>query len=75
MVNEELILSRDPRSEHLYRAIAKIDYEQFNDYFCFKAGGEGDNGEVLMDILDVYFRNYDKEYKKELKMHGLDEYV
>lgn len=44
-----------PKSIELAKAIAKIDYERNSDYFCFKFGGDGDNGEILMYILDVYF--------------------
>lgn len=45
----------DPRSEEIYRAIADIDFKQNDDYFCWKAGGDGDNGEALMYLLDIYF--------------------
>lgn len=44
-----------PLSELLVRAIADIDFEEFNDYFCWKVGGDGDNGETLLYELDVYF--------------------
>lgn len=48
-------VEHDPRSVELYRAIAAIDFEQNDDYFQWKAGGDGDNGEALMYLLDVYF--------------------
>lgn len=49
----------DPRSEAIYTGIAKIDFEECSDSFCFKSGGDGDNGEMLMYLLDVYFERED----------------
>lgn len=43
------------RSMALFQSIAKIDFEEFGDSFGFKSGGDGDNGETLMYILDVHF--------------------
>lgn len=48
-------IPHDPRSVELYRAIAQIDFEENDDHFCWKSGGDGDNGEALMYLLDVYF--------------------
>ena len=45
----------DLRSEKLYASLAKIDFEECSDSFGFKSGGDGDNGEILMYILDVHF--------------------
>lgn len=44
----------DPRSWELYRFIADMDYEN-GDRFCLKAGGDGDNGELLLAYLDEWF--------------------
>jgi len=44
-----------PRSEELYRAIANLDRKYGNDLFEFKSGGDGDNGEHLMYLLDIYY--------------------
>jgi len=52
-------IDHDPRSIELYNAIAGIDWNQCNDSFCWKSGGDGDNGETLMYILDVYFAEKD----------------
>jgi hypothetical protein len=52
-------IDHDPRSVKLYKAIAKIDYEECDDSFDFKSGGDGDNGENLMYILDLYFEDLD----------------
>ncbi len=49
----------DPRSEAIARGIAEIDFNECGDSFGFKFGGDGDNGETLMYLLDVYFERLD----------------
>jgi len=49
----------DPRSEKIFRFIEQVDLVN-GDGFCFKSGGDGDNGEMLMDLLDAYFKESDK---------------
>lgn len=44
----------DPRSIELYQFIEDMDYE-CGDTFCFKHGGDGDNGELLLSYLDEWF--------------------
>jgi hypothetical protein len=44
-----------PESEQLYKSIADIDLKLGGDVFCFKSGGDGDNGEHLMYLLDIHF--------------------
>lgn len=48
-------LPHNPKSEEIYKAIAALDFKYGEDYFCFKSGGDGDNGEHLMYLLDMYF--------------------
>lgn len=48
-----------PKSLALYAALAKIDYKHNNDYFNWKCGGDGDNGEELMYELDIIFETED----------------
>jgi hypothetical protein len=50
----------DPRSVEIFRFIEQVDLHDFSDYFCWKSGGDGDNGEVLLDELDLYFQDRDK---------------
>ncbi|HET8689734.1 MAG TPA: hypothetical protein VFM18_24270 [Methanosarcina sp.] len=45
----------DPRSIELYKFIADLDFKECGDSFCFKSGGDGDNGETLMYLLDCWF--------------------
>lgn len=51
-------ISHDPRSRKLYEFISEYDFTYLGDSFGFKDGGDGDNGETLMYILDEYFANY-----------------
>lgn len=56
-------VEHDPRSEKIARGIAAIDFAECDDSFNFKFGGDGDNGETLMYLLDVYFERQDAEAK------------
>lgn len=53
-----------PKSETLVRELVDVDFVFFNDYFGWKVGGDGDNGETLMYMLDVLFDLHDKEAEK-----------
>lgn len=44
-----------PKSVALFDALQSIDLRHGNDYFCWKSGGDGDNGEMLMYELDIHF--------------------
>jgi hypothetical protein len=48
-----------PKSEALMKRIADIDWHFNNDQFCWKTGGDGDNGESLMYLLDIIFSEDD----------------
>lgn len=50
----------DPRSVELYKDLAKLDYAN-GDMFGFKSGGDGDNGEHLMYLLDIHFEKKDRK--------------
>ena len=49
----------NPKSEEIYDFISDLDFKN-GDFFCFKSGGDGDNGEFLMDLLDAYFEKEQK---------------
>lgn len=55
--------SHDPRSKKMYNFIDATDLAN-GDAFGFKSGGDGDNGEMLMDLLDVYWKQFDEEMEK-----------
>ena len=54
-------IPHDPRSTALYKSIADIDFTLGSDFFCFKSGGDGDNGEHLMYLLDEHFEREDAQ--------------
>jgi hypothetical protein len=58
-------VDHDPRSCALFDSIRKIDEQYNDDYFDWKAGGDGDNGEMLMYLLDVHFELQDGITGKE----------
>lgn len=55
----------DNRSIELYEFIASVDFHENGDSFGFKSGGDGDNGESLMYLLDVYFERKDKKSRRK----------
>lgn len=48
-------IDHSERSVSLFNEIRRIDEKYGKDMFGFKAGGDGDNGEHLMYLLDIYF--------------------
>jgi hypothetical protein len=48
-------IPHDPRTIKIYEHISRLDYEENSDSFCFTSGGDGDNGESLMYLIDDYF--------------------
>lgn len=57
-------IEHNPRSEELVRAVADLDFKYGSDSFCFKIGGDGDNGEHLMYLLDIYYELKEEEQNK-----------
>ena len=53
-----------PKAEELARIIGKLDFLYANDSLCLKFGGDGDNGEMLTYILDIYFEFKDRMAKQ-----------
>jgi hypothetical protein len=60
MKNYGMAKEHNPISQEIYYFISDLDFKN-GDFFIFKSGGDGDNGEFLMDLLDCYF-----EYKREI---------
>ena len=54
--NWSLGVDHEPESDKLVRLIGDFDFAHFNDTFCIKQGGDGDNGETLAYILDELIR-------------------
>lgn len=52
-----------PKSIELMSFLAEHDFQDCDDYFCWKIGGDGDNGEILMYEMDAYFEQKDVDEK------------
>lgn len=54
MKNYGMAKEHNTKSKEIYDFISDLDFKN-GDFFIFKPGGDGDNGEFLMDLLDCYF--------------------
>jgi len=54
-----------PMSERLMEFIAEHDFKDAQDHFCWKVGGDGDNGELLMYEMDTFFELMDEMKDEE----------
>jgi len=50
-------------SMRLIEFLEEHDCNDYDDYFCWKYGGDGDNGEQLMFEMDAFFEMLDLEKK------------
>lgn len=48
-----------PKSVVLMKRVGDLDWELLQGHFDFKTGGDGDNGETLMYLLDIFFEERD----------------
>lgn len=48
-------IPHDPRSMKIYKFMEKVDYEENGDSLGLKSGGDGDNGEQILYLLDCFF--------------------
>ena len=51
--------SHHPKSVELMTRVINLDWELMNGWFDFKTGGDGDNGENLMYLMDIFFEEQD----------------
>jgi hypothetical protein len=51
-------------SLRLMEFLQEHDLNDYDDYFDWKMGGDGDNGESLMFEMDAFFEMLDLENKK-----------
>ena len=54
-------IEHHPMSKRLVRFLAEHDFHDYDDYFCWKIGGDGDNGETLMYQIDAFFELMDNQ--------------
>lgn len=59
-------IDHHPKSVALFKKLADIDFRLGGDFFGWKSGGDGDNGEHLMYEMDIIFETED-EIKIEKK--------
>ena len=52
-------IEHHPKSVKLMEFLAELDFKVYGDHFCWKLGGDGDNGEALMFQMDAYFEAED----------------
>lgn len=52
-------IAHHPKSIALVEFLKEHDFCDYGDYFCWKIGGDGDNGETLMYQMDAYFELLD----------------
>jgi hypothetical protein len=57
-------IDHHPESVRLMEELGAVDFELCGDYFCWKWGGDGDNGETLMYELDIIFERREAKAKK-----------
>lgn len=64
-------IDHHPRSDELVRKIAEIDFKYGSDFFGFKIGGDGDNGEHLMYLLDIVFEQEElrQQYEEIVRLN------
>lgn len=53
-------IEHHPEAEKIFNLIKQADWVFGEDYFCWKNGGDGDNGETLMYSLSVLLELRDK---------------
>ena len=61
-----------PASIELMDFISDFDFAKVDDFFCWKTGGDGDNGEFLMYEMDVYFELRDARLLEKMGSEGTD---
>lgn len=57
-------IEHHPMSERLMRFLSEHDFNDYDDHFCWKIGGDGDNGEALMYQMDAFFEMIDIQERR-----------
>ena len=55
-----------PEAERIMELLKVSDWTFMDDYFCWKTGGDGDNGETLMFALSVLLELRDAENSQDI---------
>lgn len=59
-------IDHHPKSIELFKFISAQDFIN-GDQFYFKSGGDGDNGESLMYLMDMFFEKQDNSHERRNK--------
>jgi hypothetical protein len=59
-----------PMSMRLMEFLSEHDVNDYNDFFCWKMGGDGDNGESLMFEMDAFFEMLDGLNRRGTPLEG-----
>jgi hypothetical protein len=54
-------IKHHPISKRLMKFLEMHDLHDYEDYFFWKTGGDGDNGETLMYEMDAFFELQDRD--------------
>jgi hypothetical protein len=65
-------IEHHPKSLKLMQHLIELDFAFNSDYFCFKMGGDGDSGEILMYLMDMFFELEDKEFWEKIGPTDID---
>lgn len=57
-------MGHHPNSQRLMEFLERHDFKDYGDYFGWKVGGDGDNGESLMYEMDAFFEMLEKTSEK-----------
>ena len=59
-------IDHHPMSERLVRFMAAHDFNDYNDSMSICVGGDGDNGEQMMYLMDTFFEMLDMNKSEEI---------
>lgn len=62
-------MDHHPKSKEIYTTLEKLDFALGGDSMTLASGGDGDNGENIMYLLDVHFEAEDNGELEELYKH------
>ena len=48
-------IDHHPKSIELFKSLSDIDFKYGGDFFYWKVGGDGDNGEHMLYEMDIHF--------------------
>ncbi len=63
-------IEHHPMSVRVVRFLMEHDFHDYGDHFCWKFGGDGDNGETLAFQMDAFFEMLEQEKDNNMKFLG-----